>query len=446
MLDLKHERSIPIDGSSDETVQNLALLFPATAKDSSKNSGEIVKAFAAGEAQEAASSLAPIRYEETGSIIVTGCRDDADRLVLHWAQELVALTASGRPILKSHVPSLRLYYLWRTFRFSCGRIEALNLHPRSNLPAIIVELVERFGLPYHRGQFQDLQRMALVQFHTRQKLASLEDVFRGSRFQGLSLTDLHEHVTGLMTVIRGKIAAEDWINAAPERSQEPNRDLLPFAMWHISQVSADNISRLLLIPEHNIAESILEEVLRVKTPATFSKSALENLAQSTNYPLLWTNRLLTDAKSTPQEAHEPEIMARECTSIMKQEKSAQLPELPLVVLSGSRQHEGVATKGPEPALSKTVDSPKRLDPPNDVRNQLTARTARKTKNPEPALSKTVRVPKRLDSPNDTQCHLIANTGGSRIIRKTANTMPRRSRTTPQRRNRGLMHGDDGRPR
>ena len=394
MLDLKHERPIPIDGCSDETVEALALLFPATATDSSRVSGDNIEAFTADEAQEAASSLAKIPYERTGPITIPGRSDHAERLALRWTQELVALAASGRPISKSHLPSLQLYCLWRTFRFGCDRIKklkALHLQSRSNLPATILEVVERFSLPYHHDQYQDLQRMALLQFHTSQKLASLEDAFRGSTLQEWSWTDLHEHVTGLMTVIRGKIAAEDWIISAPGRaqaqlSQQSKRDLLPFAMWHISRITVDNISRLLLEPKYSIADSILEEVLRMKTPASFSKSALENLAQSTKNPLSWTNHLLTDAESAPREAHEPENVARNRTSIKKQDQSAQMPGSLPVVLTAARQLARGATKKPKTARSKAVEFPKRLDSSNDVRNRLTA-----TKVP----SKFLRLPQRV---------------------------------------------------
>jgi hypothetical protein len=351
MLDLKHGRSIPIHGCSNEIAEALALLFPATEKDSSKVLGDDFEVFSAGKPHEAvaASSLAPMLYEETGPIIIAGSGHFTKRLVSRWVQELVALAASRRPILKSHLPALQCYYLWRTFRFGCDRIEALHPHPRSNIPATILEVVERVGLPYHHDQYQDLQRMALVQFHTGQKLAFLDDAFKSSTLQDLSLTDLHEHVNGLMTVIRGKIAAEDWINAAPERaqaqvSQTPNRDLLPFAMWHISRISVDNISRLLLVPKHSIAESILEEVLRMKTPASFSNRALQNLAQSTNNPLLWTNRLLTDAESTPQKARKPRNVARKRTSIKKQDQSVQKPGFPPVLPPASSQVRRVGPK------------------------------------------------------------------------------------------------------
>jgi hypothetical protein len=275
MIDLKHRRSIPIDGCSDEILKKLDLLFPVTGKDFSKVS----------------SSSAPIPHEETGPIIIGDSRG-SDRLALGLANELKVLAAQHRPNLESHLASLRPYYLWRTFRFSCKHIEALHPHPRSNLPATILELIERFGLPYDLNQYQDLQRMALVQFYTNRKVYSLEDAFRGSRIQDLSLTDLHEKVTGLMTVIRGKIAAEGWANAAPERKQarvsrKLKRDLLLFAMWHVSQISVDNISRLLLESKSRVAKSILDEVLRLKAPLHISKTDLKNLAQFTNDPPLY---------------------------------------------------------------------------------------------------------------------------------------------------------------
>ncbi len=79
MFDAKAERSIPLNGCSNSTVQNLALLFSAIDRGTNKILSEKVEASATEKAQSA-TSITQIPYEETGIIKVSQKRDAGPRL------------------------------------------------------------------------------------------------------------------------------------------------------------------------------------------------------------------------------------------------------------------------------------------------------------------------------------------------------------------------------
>jgi hypothetical protein len=72
-------------------------------------------------------------------------------------------------------PSLQLHHLWRTLQSGLDDIEAFLPHSQSNLPAMILEVIEKFNLPYDPDRYAALQKTALVQFKTSQKLFTVEE-------------------------------------------------------------------------------------------------------------------------------------------------------------------------------------------------------------------------------------------------------------------------------
>lgn len=296
MFDRRTERFIPLNGCSGRTVQNLALLFPAAKEGINKISSERVEPSAAGKTHQRTASVIQLPYEETGTIKVSLQHYSHKDLVGRWAAQLAREFIKTRRSLSFQQSSLRLYYLWHTFELQCDDIEIYFPQPHANVPAAILEVIERAGLPYHPESFKTLQKMALVQFYAGQKIWPLEEAWMHSWMQDLLPADLSQRISGMMAVIRGKKTAEKWITVAARRdqsrtTQKPHQDLLPFAMWHIGGVSVYNISSLLLRSRSSIAESILDEVLQSKSRASFMQSVLEDIAEMTSDPPLWMKRL-----------------------------------------------------------------------------------------------------------------------------------------------------------
>ena len=336
MFDRKTERFIPLNGCSGRTIQNLALLFPAVKRGINEVSSEKVEASATEKTRQRATSVMQLPYEETGTIRVSQNRYGHQDVVGSWAAQLAREFIKTHQSLSFQQSSLPLYYLWHTFELQCDDIEICFPQPHANLPATILEVIERAGLPYHPESFKTLQKMALVQFYASQKFWPLEEAWKHSWMQELSPADLSQQINGLMAVIRGKTKAEKWIDVAARRDQSqttqiPHQGLLPFAMWHIGGVSVDNISRLLLRSRSSIAESILDEVLQLEPRASFLQSALEDIAQMASDPPLWMKRLNLMSKRAkrvelqPQESAEKEVT---CTK----ENPAQASESSSVVV------------------------------------------------------------------------------------------------------------------
>ncbi len=374
MFDAKADRFIPLNGCSKGAVQNLALLFSAIGRGTSKVLSEKVEA-SAKEKTQSATSLTQIPYEETGIIKVS----QQPSLIRRWAAELARVLIKTRRSLRFQRSSLCLYNLWRTFDFECDDVEIYLPQPCANLPAMILEVIEIAGLAYHPESFKTLQKMALVQFYTGRKIWPLEEAWKHSWMQDLPPADLSQQVSGLMAVIRGKTMAEKWINVTAgrdtvtaKRSQSQatlkrHQDLLPFAMWHIGRVSVDNISRLLLQPRSSIAESILDEVLQSKSRATFSQPALEDVAQMASDPPLWAKRLkLMSKRARRVEIQPPSLAEKEVTGT--KEQPAQASERSSLVRSASlASGESVVPEAAGPSIGKMLDFSKRVDSPNDVR-------------------------------------------------------------------------------
>ncbi|ERF77133.1 hypothetical protein EPUS_07674 [Endocarpon pusillum Z07020] len=296
MFDRKTEQLIPLNGCSGRTVQNLALLFPAATRGINKISSERVEPSATEKTHQHATSVIQLPYEETGTIKVSRQRIGYQDLVGKWAAQLARELIKTRRSSNFQQSSLRLYYLWHTFELQCDDIDIYFPQPHANVPAAILEVIESAGLPYHPESFKTLQKMALVQFYAGQKIWLLEEAWMHSWMQDLSPADLSQRISDLMAVIHGKRTAENWIDVAArsyhsQTTQNPHQDLLPFAMWHIGDVSVHNISNLLLRSRSSIAESILNEVLQSKSRAGSMQLGLEDIAEMTGDPPLWMKRL-----------------------------------------------------------------------------------------------------------------------------------------------------------
>jgi len=302
LLDLKSERSIPLNGCSDETVQDLDLLFPAVAKDVDKVSWDNLEGHVGKEADDTGSPSAQTFYEELGPVMISRGSSGWEDLARNWARELSQLTLNelrrnGRQILSSLMPSLLLYHLWQTLECDCDDIEALLPQPHANLPALILEVIDQLSLPHHiEKKYAALQKMAIIQLNTKEKLVTVGDQLRHSWIADLTPAALSIQISGLMPLIRAKTKAEEWISNVAKTDQvhasrKPYQGLLPYAMWDVGCASPEDISRLLLQSKSSVAASILDGVRRLNTREKFSKSALGMVIQMTVNPSYWLKGL-----------------------------------------------------------------------------------------------------------------------------------------------------------
>lgn len=211
MLELNSERSIPVHGCSDKTLQSLDVLFPPSTLDAGQVSQDNVRFSTVEGSNKEAPAAVQIHYEEVGPVLVSRSRYSSVTVAKRRATELTNLVIGARPEGSLMWSSLHLYHLWRVLEYSCDDIEALMPQPQSNLPAMILEVIERMGLPYDVAAYEALQKMALVQLKTRQKLPKLEYQTSVSWLQELPLTKVNQLASNLMAVILAKIKAEEWI-------------------------------------------------------------------------------------------------------------------------------------------------------------------------------------------------------------------------------------------
>lgn len=294
MLDMNSERLIPIHECSNQTVRNLGPLFPTTSINDRTITRDNVQLSAAKEGKDTAPS-AQSQYEEFGPLRM---RPASSSLLRDWSLSLADRILKVRPELSPVSSSLRLYCLWRTLECSCQDIENTLPQHKSNLPAMILTIIDDFDLPYEPEAYEELQKMALLQFEAGVKLENLEEKIQMSYLKQLPPAILSKRIDSLMAFIRGETKAKKWIKALAKKdkgknSAEPYQDLLPFAMWYAAKASVENIVRLLLQSKSQVAASILKGASRLHPQRKFSKEELEGLAQMADNPPPWVGEQLS---------------------------------------------------------------------------------------------------------------------------------------------------------
>jgi hypothetical protein len=357
MLDLKSERSIPIHSCTEMTVKNLALLFPIAAKDASRASQDDVEDSTGKEAHENTAVSAQTFYEDSGQMWISRGRRGWGDIAKRCASDLSDLTMKRLRSPNYVKPSLQLYHLWRTLQWGLDDIEAFLPQSQSNLPAMILEVIEKFNLPYAPDRYAALQKTALVQFKTSQKLFTVEEQLEDSWIRDLSLTALNEQVGALMGLIRAKIKAEQWIDTAAQKgqiqeSQEPHRHLLPFVMWRVQRASVENIVRLFLESKPSITDSILNGARKLNIRESVSRNSLKNMAQNATDPSYQLKLL----EPTSQVAKNLDIQ-------LKAAKEKSVIDTKKQPAHSSKSHQVVRSSPLEPRTSVS----KRVDPHELVR-------------------------------------------------------------------------------
>lgn len=263
-------------------MQSLGLLFPPGARSTSQACCNDFQGSRRERVYEDVTTPIKTAYEDLHPIRILPHTGSAKQIENNWSLDLANLTIDRLQVLKSARPALQLYHLWRTFQLSCGEIEALLPQPQSNLPAVILEMIEKFKLPHDSKRYVTLQKAALVQFKTSQKLDAVEEHLRHSYIQDLSVEGVNTQVKALMGLIRAKIKAGIWIDAAGKKNQNQvsekiHQDLVPLVMWHVERASIDNIRRLLLQPESSIKALISDGQRRLGAGKTDLNTVLKHL-------------------------------------------------------------------------------------------------------------------------------------------------------------------------
>lgn len=355
MLDATSERLIPVKGCNDEIVQKLRLLFPAAAKDVKNVVPGSIQDSTETEARKDASPSSQHTYEKYGPLIVSTGSFGWGKIARAYASTLADDKVKERPELSSMHSSLRLYYLWHTLGWGCDHIEALLPQRQANLPALILEVIEKGGLPYQAKAHEDLQKMALVQLNTTQKLPFVEEQTRLSWITELPTADLNQQVTGLMALVRAKTEAERWMNVAAkidlfQVSRKQYQVPLSFAMWKVGGASPENIGRLLLETKSRIAASILDGAQRFIFRESLPRKALEDVAQMTENPPFWLKQMATWAVKAETQPGKP--TAKKVIRSMTED--AAWPTYCRAIAPPSAQHKGIAAryvKPPQPKLT-----------------------------------------------------------------------------------------------
>ena len=229
-----------------------------------------------------------------GPLIISALGSTRQSVGVKWAIDLADYKIREQPKLAPWRDALRSFYLFSTMKFDINEIETCLPAPRSNLPALIWEVVLAGDLPYSPRGRQTLLEMAWVQYYSQKKLNALNEAMTSSFLieEGSAARQAKQDLVAAL--IGQMMKSRVWVLQKRRKgflTARSTAKLLPFAMLHVGEISVADIGKLLILPVRSTARAIIHGALLHSKPGVLGAAVKQD-------PKMWQEVLatLTDAQ------------------------------------------------------------------------------------------------------------------------------------------------------